>query len=103
MHLEGTSLAKTSTSPSLLYNTHLVLSNSWDCSSFPTDQVTLWLIATLIPDTCMVEAAVLSNLAQVFGLLDSVKKILERRRQQTDPNQGQVLSTLTSEYTLYAL
>lgn len=50
----------------------------------------------------MVEAAVLSNLAQVFGLLDSVKKILERRRQQTDPNQGQVLSTLTSEYTLYA-
>lgn len=47
-------------------------------------------------DTCMVEAAVLSNLAQVFGLLDLVKKILERRRRQTDPSQGQVLSTLNS-------
>lgn len=45
----------------------------------------------------MVEAAVLSNLAQVFGLLDLVKKILERRRQQTDPSQGQVLNTLNSE------
>ncbi|XP_056255894.1 glucocorticoid modulatory element-binding protein 1 isoform X2 [Seriola aureovittata] len=42
------------------------------------------------------EVAVLSNLAQVFGLLDSVKKILERRRQQTDPSQEQVLSTLTN-------
>lgn len=40
----------------------------------------------------------LSNLAQVFGLLDSVKKILERRKQQTDPSQEQVLSTLASEY-----
>ncbi|XP_071357377.1 glucocorticoid modulatory element-binding protein 1 isoform X2 [Trachinotus anak] len=42
------------------------------------------------------EVAVLSNLAQVFGLLDSVKKILEKRRQQTDPSQEQVLSTLTN-------
>ncbi|XP_026205444.1 glucocorticoid modulatory element-binding protein 1 isoform X2 [Anabas testudineus] len=42
------------------------------------------------------EVAVLSNLAQVFGLLDSVKKILEKRKQQTDPNQEQILSTLTS-------
>ncbi|KAM9307279.1 glucocorticoid modulatory element-binding protein 1 isoform 2-T4 [Pholidichthys leucotaenia] len=42
------------------------------------------------------EVAVLSNLAQVFGLLDSVKKILERRRQQTDPSQEQILSMLTS-------
>lgn len=48
----------------------------------------------------MVEAAVLSNLAQVFGLLDLVKKILERRRQQTDPCQGQVLNTLNSEFFL---
>ncbi|KAJ4928459.1 hypothetical protein JOQ06_016251 [Pogonophryne albipinna] len=32
------------------------------------------------------EVAVLSNLAQVFGLLDSVKRIVETRRQQTDPN-----------------
>ncbi|KAM3858402.1 glucocorticoid modulatory element-binding protein 1 [Diretmus argenteus] len=47
-------------------------------------------------DSCLVEVAVLSNLAQVFGLLDSVKKILERRRQQTDPSQEQVLSTLTN-------
>ncbi|KAM8767868.1 glucocorticoid modulatory element-binding protein 1 isoform 3-T5 [Acanthopagrus schlegelii] len=42
------------------------------------------------------EVAVLSNLAQVFGLLDSVKKILERRRQQTDPCQEQILSTITN-------
>ncbi|XP_029938029.1 glucocorticoid modulatory element-binding protein 1 isoform X2 [Salarias fasciatus] len=47
-------------------------------------------------DSCLVEVAVLSNLAQVFGLLDSVKKILERRKQQTDPSQEQVLSTLSS-------
>lgn len=39
----------------------------------------------------------LSNLAQVFGLLDSVKKMVERRKQQTDPSQEQLLSTLTSE------
>ncbi|XP_077937026.1 glucocorticoid modulatory element-binding protein 1 isoform X2 [Gasterosteus aculeatus] len=42
------------------------------------------------------EVAVLSNLAQVFGLLDSVKKTLESRREQTDPGQEQVLSTLTN-------
>ncbi|XP_041811437.1 glucocorticoid modulatory element-binding protein 1 isoform X2 [Chelmon rostratus] len=42
------------------------------------------------------EVAVLSNLAQVFGLLDSVKRILERRKQQTDPCQEQILSTLTN-------
>ncbi|XP_026156452.1 glucocorticoid modulatory element-binding protein 1 isoform X2 [Mastacembelus armatus] len=42
------------------------------------------------------EVAVLSNLAQVFGLLDSVKKVLEKRRQQTDPSQEQILNTLTN-------
>lgn len=42
------------------------------------------------------EVAVLSNLAQVFGLLDSVKKTVERRRQQTDPSQEQILSTLNN-------
>ncbi|XP_024149581.1 glucocorticoid modulatory element-binding protein 1 isoform X1 [Oryzias melastigma] len=47
-------------------------------------------------DSCLVEVAVLSNLAQVFDLLDSVKKILERRRQQTDPSQEQVLSMLSN-------
>ncbi|XP_008288685.1 glucocorticoid modulatory element-binding protein 1 isoform X2 [Stegastes partitus] len=49
--------------------------------------------AAALQDT---EVAVLSNLAQVFGLLDSVKKILETRKQQTDPNQEQILSTLTN-------
>lgn len=57
------------------------------------------MIAALIPDSCLVEVAVLSNLAQVFGLLDSVQKMLEMRKQQTDPSQEQILSTLTSEYT----
>ncbi|XP_012708931.1 glucocorticoid modulatory element-binding protein 1 isoform X1 [Fundulus heteroclitus] len=47
-------------------------------------------------DSCLVEVAVLSNLAQVFGLLDSVKKILEKRKQQTDPSQEQILSTLAN-------
>ncbi|XP_034401270.1 glucocorticoid modulatory element-binding protein 1 [Cyclopterus lumpus] len=46
-------------------------------------------------DSCLVEVAVLSNLAQVFGLLDSVKNTLEKRRHQTDPSQEHVLSTLT--------
>uniref|UniRef100_A0A1A8F2B2 Glucocorticoid modulatory element binding protein 1 n=1 Tax=Nothobranchius korthausae TaxID=1143690 RepID=A0A1A8F2B2_9TELE len=43
------------------------------------------------------EVAVLSNLAQVFGLLDSVKKILEKRRQQMDPSQEQILSNLEAQ------
>ncbi|XP_030645090.1 glucocorticoid modulatory element-binding protein 1 [Chanos chanos] len=42
------------------------------------------------------EVAVLSNLAQVFGLLDSVKRVLTERRKQTDPGEEQVLSRLTS-------
>ncbi|KAL2080555.1 hypothetical protein ACEWY4_024348 [Coilia grayii] len=42
------------------------------------------------------EVAVLSNLVQVFGLLDSIKKILNEKRQQTDPSQEQDLNTLTS-------
>ncbi|XP_054620431.1 glucocorticoid modulatory element-binding protein 1 isoform X2 [Dunckerocampus dactyliophorus] len=42
------------------------------------------------------DIAVLSNLGQVFGLLDSVKKMLEKRRQQTDPNQEQILSILSN-------
>ncbi|XP_061702584.1 glucocorticoid modulatory element-binding protein 1 isoform X2 [Syngnathoides biaculeatus] len=40
------------------------------------------------------EVAVLSNLGQVFGLLNSVKKMLIKRRQQTDPSQEQILSIL---------
>ncbi|CAG5884230.1 glucocorticoid modulatory element-binding protein 1 isoform 2-T3 [Menidia menidia] len=40
------------------------------------------------------EVAVLSNIAQVFSLLDSVKKILERRRQLTDPSQEEILSMI---------
>ncbi|TNN86166.1 Glucocorticoid modulatory element-binding protein 1 [Liparis tanakae] len=47
-------------------------------------------------DSCLVEVAVLSNLAQVFGLLDSVKNTLDKRRHQTDPGQEEVLSTLTN-------
>ncbi|KAL3983480.1 carbonic anhydrase 4 [Sarotherodon galilaeus] len=47
-------------------------------------------------DSCLVEVAVLSNLAQVFDLLDMVKKIVERRKQQTDPGQEQVLSMLNN-------
>lgn len=42
------------------------------------------------------EIAVLSNLAQVFNLLDSIKQILNVRRQMTDPEQTQVLRTLTT-------
>lgn len=39
----------------------------------------------------------LSNLAQVFGLLDAVKRTVERRKQQAEPSQEQLLSTLSSE------
>lgn len=42
------------------------------------------------------EVAVLSNLAQVFGLLDTVKSILERRREQMDPNQEEELRVLSN-------
>ncbi|XP_051991301.1 glucocorticoid modulatory element-binding protein 1 isoform X2 [Xyrauchen texanus] len=42
------------------------------------------------------EIAVLSNLAQVFDLLDSIKHILNVRRQMIDPEQTQVLRTLTT-------
>lgn len=42
------------------------------------------------------EVAVLSNLAQVFGLLDTVKSILERRREQTDPTQEEELRVLSN-------
>lgn len=42
------------------------------------------------------EIAVLSNLAQVFDLLDSIKQIVNVRRQMTDPEQTQVLRTLTT-------
>lgn len=42
------------------------------------------------------EVAVLSNLAQVFGLLDTVKSILERRREQTDPSQEEELRVLSN-------
>uniref|UniRef100_A0A8C2PZH8 Glucocorticoid modulatory element binding protein 1 n=1 Tax=Cyprinus carpio TaxID=7962 RepID=A0A8C2PZH8_CYPCA len=42
------------------------------------------------------EIAVLSNLAQVFDLLDSIKQILNVRRQMTDPEQTQVLRALTT-------
>ena len=39
----------------------------------------------------------LSNLAQVFGLLDNVKRIVEKRRQEMDPSQEQELHTLDSK------
>ena len=60
-------------------------------------QLTFSIHCSLISDSCLVEVAVLSNLAQVFGLLDNVKRIVEKRRQQTDPSQEQVLHTLDSK------
>uniref|UniRef100_W5M6Z7 Glucocorticoid modulatory element binding protein 1 n=1 Tax=Lepisosteus oculatus TaxID=7918 RepID=W5M6Z7_LEPOC len=41
------------------------------------------------------DAAVLNNLAQMFGLLDTVKRALDNRRSQTDESQEQVHSTLS--------
>ncbi|KAK1153136.1 glucocorticoid modulatory element-binding protein 1-like [Acipenser oxyrinchus oxyrinchus] len=41
------------------------------------------------------DAAVLNNLAQMFGLLDTVKTALDNRRSQTDQSQEQIHSTLT--------
>ncbi|XP_007229880.2 glucocorticoid modulatory element-binding protein 1 [Astyanax mexicanus] len=42
------------------------------------------------------EVAVLSNLAQVFGLLDTIKRTLSVRRQVTDPGERHILKILTS-------
>ncbi|XP_036372050.1 glucocorticoid modulatory element-binding protein 1 [Megalops cyprinoides] len=41
------------------------------------------------------DVAVLSSLGQVFGLLNTVKRVLDSRRSQTDPSQEEFLSTLT--------
>ncbi|KAK6474165.1 glucocorticoid modulatory element-binding protein 1-like [Huso huso] len=43
------------------------------------------------------DAAVLNNLAQIFGLLDTVKTALDNRRSQTDQSQEQIHSTLTGK------
>ncbi|TSK28173.1 Glucocorticoid modulatory element-binding protein 1 [Bagarius yarrelli] len=43
-----------------------------------------------------VEVAVLSNLTQVFGLLDSIKRILTARRLMTDLEEKQALKMLTT-------
>lgn len=58
--------------------------------------ITLYCIRAVCFFLCA-EVAVLSNLTQVFGLLDSIKRILTVRRQMTDVGQKQVLKKLTSE------
>ncbi|KAM8884533.1 glucocorticoid modulatory element-binding protein 1 isoform 2-T2 [Synchiropus picturatus] len=42
------------------------------------------------------EVAVLNNLSQVFGLLNMVQRALEKKRQETDPSQEQILNTLNN-------
>ncbi|KAG2460929.1 glucocorticoid modulatory element-binding protein 1 [Polypterus senegalus] len=41
------------------------------------------------------DAAFLNNLAQMFGLLETVKRVLYNRKSQTDESQEQIHSTLT--------
>eukprot|EP00062_Callorhinchus_milii_P010149 gi/632954870/ref/XP_007893191.1/ PREDICTED: glucocorticoid modulatory element-binding protein 1 [Callorhinchus milii] len=41
------------------------------------------------------DAAVLNNMAQTFGLLETVKKVLDNRKSQTDQSQEQIHSDLT--------
>lgn len=60
------------------------------------DYLMLFIRLVLFFSSCA-EVAVLSNLTQVFGLLDSIKRILAVRRQMTDVGQKQVLRKLTSE------
>jgi hypothetical protein len=43
------------------------------------------------------DAVVLNSLSEMFGLLDSVRRVLDLRRSETDDNQQQVHNALNGE------
>lgn len=52
----------------------------------------------LILHVCLlfsIDAAVLNNVAHTFGLMDTVKKVLDNRRNQVEQGEEQFLFTLT--------
>lgn len=46
-----------------------------------------------------IDAAVLNNVAQTFGLMDTVKRVLDNRRKQVEQGEGQYLYTLAGMWT----
>lgn len=46
------------------------------------------------PCTFLADAAVLNNVAHTFGLMDTVKKVLDNRKNQTEQGEEQFLYTL---------
>lgn len=57
------------------------------------DRHFLWDL-TLITCTSLADAAVLNNVAHTFGLMDTVKKVLDNRKNQTEQGEEQFLYTL---------
>nr|XP_021524101.1 glucocorticoid modulatory element-binding protein 1 [Aotus nancymaae] len=57
-----------------------------------------WNISVLTGQACLlfyIDAAVLNNVAHTFGLMDTVKKVLDNRRNQVEQGEEQFLYTLT--------
>lgn len=46
------------------------------------------------PCAFLADAAVLNNVAHTFGLMDTVKKVLDNRKNQTEQGEEQFLYTL---------
>lgn len=47
-----------------------------------------------------VDAAVLNNVAHTFGLMDTVKRVLDNRKSQTDQGEEQFLNTLAGNFEI---
>lgn len=52
--------------------------------------------------TSLADAAVLNNVAHTFGLMDTVKKVLDNRKNQTEQGEEQFLYTLAGRVTALA-
>lgn len=50
---------------------------------------------------CLIDAAVLNNVANTFGLMDTVKRVLDNRRKQVEQGEEQFLYTLAGTCCLW--
>lgn len=64
--------------------------NLW-CDTSVLTESHLWHSS---PCTSLADAAVLNNVAHTFGLMDTVKKVLDNRKNQTEQGEEQFLYTL---------
>lgn len=48
---------------------------------------------------CLIDAAVLNNVANTFGLMDAVKRVLDNRRKQVEQGEEQFLYTLAGRWS----